>query len=83
MIRLSGESNFVIPGVRAQTIESISIDYCKQLKHDPSLYRIDVVEEPNIWKVNFLPKDESIMGGGFQLKINKTNLRVIDVVFFQ
>lgn len=59
MIRLSGDS-FAIPGVRVRTIESISVDYSKQLKQDPNLYKIEISEEANVWKVNFIPKDEAM-----------------------
>lgn len=62
---------------------TIAREKAKAEGHNPDTYRIDVVEEAQVWKVVFSPKAERTRGGGFHIQIAKDSLSVKKVIYHQ
>jgi len=65
-----------------KTLE-IACEKAKEKGEDPETYDISIVEEPEIWRVEFLPKEKGKLGGGFRVEIGKDDLEVKRFVYYQ
>lgn len=66
-----------------EKVLEIACEKAKEKGQDPDTYDISIVEEPEIWRVEFLPKAKNRFGGGFRVEIGKDDLEVKRVVYYQ
>ena len=66
-----------------EKVLEIAFEKAKEKGEDPDTYDISIVEEAEIWRVEFVPKAKDRFGGGFRVEIGKDDLEVKRVVHYQ
>jgi hypothetical protein len=66
-----------------EKIREAAIAKARELEEDPESYIMEIEEKAEFIKVMFLPKEEQIMGGGFELYLEKTDLSVTEIIYYQ
>lgn len=61
----------------------IACEKAREKGQDPDTYDINIVEEPDIWRVEYKPKVKGRKGGGFRVEIGKDDLEVKRFVYYQ